>query len=164
MLPLEHSASPWSILQYFWSALSDNRSWKPIFCLFEWPLKTGFTVLKQCSPFITTLLKSGFAEFLLGFLKIGVKMLSTRKVWSFTIPLYWDCKSWSQNQKVGVKWSKFGVALKPVLRGHTKRRPKLVFKTEFVLIFVWFGSLLPINNLSVKQGRVLLGWTNTELG
>ena len=23
--------SPWSILQYFWPALSDNRSWKPFF-------------------------------------------------------------------------------------------------------------------------------------
>ena len=27
--------SPWSILQYFWPALSDNMSWKPIFGLFE---------------------------------------------------------------------------------------------------------------------------------
>ena len=24
-----------SILQYYWPALSDNWSWKPIFCLFE---------------------------------------------------------------------------------------------------------------------------------
>ena len=37
--------SPWSILQYFGPALSDNWPWKPIFgLLFEWPLKTGFTV------------------------------------------------------------------------------------------------------------------------
>ena len=35
-----------SILQYFWPALSDNQYWKPFFgVLFEWPLKTGFTVL-----------------------------------------------------------------------------------------------------------------------
>ena len=27
--------SAWSILQYFWPALSDNWSWKPIFSLFE---------------------------------------------------------------------------------------------------------------------------------
>ena len=27
--------SPWSILQYFWPALSDNWSWKTIFGLFE---------------------------------------------------------------------------------------------------------------------------------
>ena len=34
-----------SILQYFWPALSHNLSWKPIYgLLFEWPLKTGFTV------------------------------------------------------------------------------------------------------------------------
>ena len=26
--------SPWSILQYFWTALSDNRSWKPILVFF----------------------------------------------------------------------------------------------------------------------------------
>ena len=30
--------------------------------------------------------------------------------------------------------------------------------------FVWFDSLRPINNLSVKQGRVLLGWTSSKLG
>ena len=34
-----------SILQYFWPALSDYRSWKPIFWpSLEWPLKTGFTI------------------------------------------------------------------------------------------------------------------------
>ena len=39
--------SHWSILQYFWPSLSDNRSWKPVFrLLFEWPLKTRFTVMK----------------------------------------------------------------------------------------------------------------------
>ena len=27
--------TPWIMLQYFWPALSDNRSWKPIFGLFE---------------------------------------------------------------------------------------------------------------------------------
>ena len=31
-------------------------------------------------------------------------------------------------------------------------------------VFVWFDSLRPINNLSVKQGRVFLGWTSTKLG
>ena len=31
-------------------------------------------------------------------------------------------------------------------------------------VFVWFDSLRPINNLSVKQGQVFLGWTSTELG
>ena len=31
-------------------------------------------------------------------------------------------------------------------------------------LFVWFDSLRPINNLSVKQGRVFLCWTNTMLG
>ena len=30
--------------------------------------------------------------------------------------------------------------------------------------FVWFDSLRPINNFSVKQGRVFLGWTSTKLG
>ena len=37
---------PWSIQQYFLPALSDNLSEKNNFgLLFEWPLKTGFTVL-----------------------------------------------------------------------------------------------------------------------
>ena len=31
------------------------------------------------------------------------------------------------------------------------------------ICFVWFDSLRPINNLSVKQGRVFLGWTSTKL-
>ena len=40
--------SPWSILQYFWPALSNNWSCKPVFgLLFEWQLKTGFTVHLQ---------------------------------------------------------------------------------------------------------------------
>ena len=31
-------------------------------------------------------------------------------------------------------------------------------------LFVWFDSLRTINNLSVKQGPVFLGWTSTKLG
>ena len=43
-------------------------------------------------------------------LKIGVKMAPSRNSWSFSIHLYWDFpKSWSQIQKVGVNYSKFGV-------------------------------------------------------
>ena len=34
----------------------------------------------------------------------------------------------------------------------------------FVCLFVWFDSLPPINNLSVKQGQVFMGWTSTKLG
>ena len=33
-----------------------------------------------------------------------------------------------------------------------------------VCLFVWFDSSCPINNLSVKQGRVFLGCTSTKLG
>ena len=37
-------------------------------------------------------------------------MLPSRKSWSLTILFYCDfAKSWSQRQKVGVKYSKFGV-------------------------------------------------------
>ena len=32
-----------------------------------------------------------------------------------------------------------------------------------VILFVWFDSLRPINNLSVKQGRVFLGLTSTKI-
>ena len=49
--------SPWSILQYFWPALSDNRSRKPIFgLLFQWPLKTDFTAM--CWHYYILLYKS----------------------------------------------------------------------------------------------------------
>ena len=33
---------------------------------------------------------------------------------------------------------------------------------DFVCLFAWFNSLRPINNISVKQGRVFQGWTNTR--
>ena len=39
--------SHWSILQYFWPALSDNWSWKPIYVFLEWPFYTGFTVVAR---------------------------------------------------------------------------------------------------------------------
>ena len=44
--------SPWNILQYFWPALSNNRSWKPIFCLFESGCFTvkGETTLTKLAP------------------------------------------------------------------------------------------------------------------
>ena len=32
------------------------------------------------------------------------------------------------------------------------------------VLFVWFDTLRPLNNLSVKQRRVFLGWTSTKLG
>ena len=31
-------------------------------------------------------------------------------------------------------------------------------------MFDWFNSLRPINNLSVMEGRVFLGWTSSKLG
>ena len=34
----------------------------------------------------------------------------------------------------------------------------------WVMNFVWFDSLLPINNLSIMYGLVLLGWTSPKLG
>ena len=34
----------------------------------------------------------------------------------------------------------------------------------FLFDFVWFDSLRPINNLSVKKGQVFLGWTSIKLG
>ena len=39
-----------------------------------------------------------------------------------------------------------------------------VIKAIFVCLFVGFDFLHPINNFSVKQGRVFLGWTSTKLG
>ena len=52
-----------------------------------------------------------FTRALTRILKMGVKIMAlSRNSWSFTIHLYWDfSKSWSQIQKVGVNYSKFGV-------------------------------------------------------
>ena len=38
------------------------------------------------------------------------------------------------------------------------------WKKNVQILFVWFDSLRPINNISVKQGRFFLGWTSTKLG
>ena len=38
------------------------------------------------------------------------------------------------------------------------------FRNSALTLFVCFDSLRPINNLSVKQGRVFQGCTSTKLG
>ena len=53
---------------------------------------------------------------------------------------------------------------------HTIVTPKVyhystILKVVYAqMFFVWFDPLRPINNISVKQGRVFLGWTSTKLG
>ena len=37
-------------------------------------------------------------------------------------------------------------------------------RARSLILFVWFDSLRPINNVSVIKGRVFLGWTSTKLG
>ena len=46
--------------------------------------------------------------------------------------------------------------------GNIEGRHILIIFLSF--LFVCFDSLRTINNLSVKQGRVFLGWTSTKLG
>ena len=41
---------------------------------------------------------------------------------------------------------------------------KQQFHAVLFCLFVWFDSLRSINNLSVKQGRIFLGWTSIKLG
>ena len=41
----------------------------------------------------------------------------------------------------------------------SEKHQKLMF-----VLFVWFDSLRPINNLSDIKGRVFLGWTSTKVG
>ena len=43
-------------------------------------------------------------------------------------------------------------------------KPKTCYVITLLCFFVWIDSLRPIKNLSVKQGRVFLGWTSTKLG
>ena len=40
----------------------------------------------------------------------------------------------------------------------------LSLKVYIEILFVWFDSLCPINNLSVIKGWAFLGWTSTKLG
>ena len=55
---------PWSILQYFWPALSDNQAWTNFWSFWEWPFYTGFTVHtimawtgSFCLPFLKSFLE-----------------------------------------------------------------------------------------------------------
>ena len=92
--------SPWSILQYFWPALSDNWSWKPICGLFESGLFiTGFTVPFDASEFMIILLFAKLRVFVcnLIFINVGTvrvanhyenfSVLKSKWVWSGNAPL-----------------------------------------------------------------------------
>ena len=41
---------------------------------------------------------------------------------------------------------------------------RMLWVLKRTVLFVWFDSLRPINNLSSEQERVFLGWTSTKLG
>ena len=43
-----------SILQYMWPALSYHMALRPFLYIFEWPLKTGFTVFKNYFSYFST--------------------------------------------------------------------------------------------------------------
>ena len=43
------------------------------------------------------------------------------------------------------------------------KRPLQNRQNKGLIFFIWFDSLCPINNHSVKQGRVFLGLTSTKL-
>ena len=46
----------------------------------------------------------------------------------------------------------------------SEQKEKSVRNFKTFVLFVWFDSLHPINNLSVIKGQVFLGWTSTKLG
>ena len=47
---------------------------------------------------------------------------------------------------------------------HYDLRMQAAMALASLLCFVLFDSLRPINNLSVEQAQVFLGWTSTKLG
>ena len=51
-----------------------------------------------------------------------------------------------------------------LFRHSTLTEQGLYFRNSALTLFVCFDSLRPINNLSVKQGRVFQGCTSTKLG
>ena len=59
--------SPWSILQYFWPALSNNWSWKPIFFyLFESGTFTQVLLYRK-NMFLFLMVRDYSFEFNIGF-------------------------------------------------------------------------------------------------
>ena len=115
--------SPWSILQYFWPALSDNWSWKPIFGLFESGCFTQVLLwhwhsiyiqwnpwsdcsFKQFNLQSTQVCLSGFAQAWkeLEFRGISWKVLENKicfeKYWKITqktwkvLEFYYFCRTW----------------------------------------------------------------------
>ena len=73
-------------------------------------------------------------------------MAPSRNSWSFSIHLYWDfSKSWSQIQKVGVNYSKFGVNETSAL--YLINKVVLTFNGRPLLLLIFFfwggGDVLP---------------------
>ena len=61
-------------------------------------------------------------------------------------------------------WNIFWCLIQRGRRPRAYQKGNIEFKIDFLFDFVWFDSLRPINNLSVKQGRIFIGWTSTKLG
>ena len=55
-----------------------------------------------------------------------------------------------------------GHCLKETITNHVHLKFWQCF--HLFVLFAWFDSLRPINNLSVIKGQVFLGWTSTKLG
>ena len=128
--------SHWSILQYFWPALSDIRSWKPIFGVhFEWLLKTGFTVVifvpyGACKTSLTPIWYMYFPSLQ----RLISELLVYQRLWcicgsSVNIFKHYSLKLQDQTGLIDVLNS-FGTCftVKPVFCGHSKWRPKIGFQ------------------------------------
>ena len=102
-----------SILQYFWPAICDNWYWKTIFgVIFEWPLKTGFTVvnglLTPCCSYLFLIRDSEFLFHKLILTKPVRSIDTTPRTWrSTTKPLArWNFSWWSCSRKLACRWKK----------------------------------------------------------
>ena len=63
------------------------------------------------------------------------------------------------------KYSKFHTRVYPDAQNHVMHTQIIFLILTYALfLFLWFDFLHLIKNLSVIKGRVLLGWTSTELG
>ena len=72
-------------------------------------------------------------------------------------------------RRVLLGWTSTKLGLMFLLKDTTQWRrwgsnPKHFIHAYPDILFVWFDSLCPINNLLVIKRRVLLGWTSTKLG
>ena len=148
------------------------------FSIFEWPLKTGFIVWHNVG-FVMHWLNI-FLSFVgaLSYSELGTLIPKSGGEYAYfteaTIPIIAYLFAWTrtlvlQPSAVAIICMTFASYVVSFFEhcGSPQLPEKLIAVIairEYLSSFFLFDSLRPINNLSVKQGRVFLGCTSTKVG